>query len=228
MSAKKGAAAGAAALDRAAGVRTARLAPSTDDAPASRTRRAPPAPRRCDWCLGNELYMAYHDTEWGVPVHEDRGHFEFLVLEGAQAGLSWLTVLRKRDSYRKAFDNFDPARVARYNDRKIEGLLADPGIVRNRRKVESAITNARAFLAVQKEFGTFDRYLWGFVDGKPVRNRWKSISEIPATSDLAERVSADLKKRGFRFVGPTIIYAHLQAIGVINDHIASCFRYRQL
>ena len=205
-------------------------APATEDAAGSRPSRLrePPAQPRCDWCLGNELYTAYHDTEWGVPVHDDRRHFEFLVLEGAQAGLSWLTVLRKRDSYRKAFDDFDPVRVARYNERKVASLLADPGIVRNRKKVESAITNAQAFLAVRTEFGTFDRYLWGFVDGRPVRNRWKSISEIPATSELAERVSADLKKRGFRFVGPTIIYSHLQAIGVINDHLVGCYRYKQV
>jgi len=205
-------------------------APATEDGGGSRRvlRREPQAPRRCDWCLGNELYITYHDTEWGVPVHEDRRHFEFLVLEGAQAGLSWLTVLRKRDSYRKAFDDFDPVRVARYNGGKVESLLADPGIVRNRKKVESAVANAKAFLAVRKEFGTFDRYLWGFVNGRPVRNRWKSLSEIPATSELAERVSADLKKRGFRFVGPTIIYAHLQAIGVINDHLVGCYRYRQV
>ena len=189
---------------------------------------APATEKRCDWCLGNELYMAYHDTEWGVPVHDDRRHFEFLILEGAQAGLSWLTVLRKRESYRKAYDGFDPARVARYNDRKVASLLADPGIVRNRKKVESSITNAQAFLTVRKEFGTFDRYLWGFVDGKPVRNRWKSISEIPTTSELAVRLSADLKKRGFRFVGPTIIYSHLQAVGVINDHLEGCFRHKQV
>ncbi len=196
--------------------------------PPQRIDPAPDGLRRCDWCLGDELYLAYHDTEWGVPVHEDRRHFEFLILEGAQAGLSWLTILRKREAYRAAYDGFRPERVARYDERKVATLLADPGIVRNRLKVESSIANAQAFLAVRKEFGTFDRYLWGFVGGKPVRNRWKRLSDIPTTSDLAQQVSADLKKRGFRFVGPTIIQSHLQAIGIINDHLVDCFRYSQV
>jgi DNA-3-methyladenine glycosylase I len=167
----------------------------------------------------------YHDEEWGVPVHDERKHFEFLVLEGAQAGLSWSTILRKREGYRAAYRGFDPAAVARFNTQSVARLLADPRIVRNRLKIESSIGNARCFLKVQEQFGSFDRYLWGFVDGKPVVNRWTELSQIPASTPLSDRVSSDLRKRGFRFVGTTIVYAHLQAVGVVNDHLVSCFRH---
>lgn len=184
--------------------------------------------KRCPWCEGTEIYLAYHDEEWGTPVHDDRVQFEFLVLEAAQAGLSWLTVLRKRDSYRAAYDDFDVAKVARYGKRKTDSLLADPGIIRNRLKVEASINNAARFIEVQEEFGSFDRYLWGFVDGRPVRNHWKDLSEVPARTELSDRVSKDLKERGFRFVGSTIIYSHLQATGLVNDHLVDCFRYREL
>ncbi len=185
---------------------------------------------RCDWAVssGSDLYREYHDTEWGVPVHDDDRHFAFLTLEGAQAGLSWLTVLKKRDNYYRAFDGLRPERVARYNAAKIERLLADPGIVRNRLKVESTVSNARAFLEVKEEFGSFDRYIWDFVQGRPVKNRWKSIAQVPPRSELSDRVSADLKRRGFRFVGTTIVYAHLQACGLVNDHIVGCFRRSQV
>lgn len=164
----------------------------------------------------------------GVPVHDDRKHFEFLVLEGAQAGLSWATILKRRENYRKAYDNFDPARVANYDEAKVEELLANAGIIRNRKKIESSINNAKRFLEVQQEFGSFDKYIWRFVDYKPVINSWKTLSEIPANTELSDEISKDLKKRGFSFVGSTIIYAHIQAIGLVNDHIVSCFRYRQL
>jgi DNA-3-methyladenine glycosylase I len=183
---------------------------------------------RCAWSLGSPRYIAYHDHEWGVPVHDDRKLFEFIVLEGAQAGLSWSTVLNKRENYRKAFDGFDPKKVARYTPKRVEKLLRNAGIIRNRLKVESAISNARAFLAVQQEFGSFDRYIWGFVNGKPVQNRWKTLKQIPARTPLSDRISKDLKKRGFRFVGSTIVYAHMQATGMVNDHLVNCFRYRQL
>jgi DNA-3-methyladenine glycosylase I len=186
------------------------------------------APTRCAWSTSDPLYILYHDEEWGVPMHDDQKLFEFLVLEGAQAGLSWITILRKRENYRKAFDNFDANKVARYNDRKIEKLLNDPGIVRNRLKINATIQNARAFLQVQEEFGSFDKYIWGFVEGKPVVNRWKTLKEIPAKTPLSETISKDLVKRGFRFVGPTIVYAHLQATGVVQDHLVSCFRYKEL
>jgi len=169
--------------------------------------------------------LRYHDEEWGEPVHEDRKHFEFLILEGAQAGLSWITILRKREGYRAAYRGFDPAAVARFTTKSAARLLADPGIVRNRLKIESSISNARCFLAVQEQLGSFDRYLWGFVDGKPVVNRWAELSQIPASTPLSDRVSQDLKQRGFRFVGTTIVYAHLQAVGVVNDHLVSCFRH---
>jgi DNA-3-methyladenine glycosylase I len=182
-------------------------------------------PARCPWPTGDPLMQRYHDEEWGVPVHDDRKHFEFLVLEGAQAGLSWSTILRKREGYRAAYRGFDPNVVARFTARSIARLLADPGIVRNRLKIESSVGNARAFLTVQQEFGSFDRYLWGFVDGKPVVNRWTELSHIPASTPLSDRVSKDLKQRGFRFVGTTIVYAHLQAVGVVNDHLTSCFRH---
>ncbi len=172
--------------------------------------------------------IAYHDEVWGVPVHDDRELFEFLILEGAQAGLSWSTVLKKRERYLEVFAGFDPAKVARFDSRKKKRLLADPGIIRNRLKVDSAVRNACAFLKVQKEFGSFDDYLWSFVDGKPIRNRWKSLREIPAKTELSDRLSKDLKKRGFNFVGSTICYAFLQATGVVNDHVVSCFRYKSI
>jgi len=183
---------------------------------------------RCGWSVSDPQYIRYHDREWGVPVHDERLHFEFLVLEGAQAGLSWLTVLKKRQAYRLAYDGFDPHLVAAYDDVKRAELLANAGIVRNRLKVASSIENARHFLEVQKEFGSFDKYIWAFVDGKPVRNHPRTLADIPATSELSDRVSKDLKKRGFRFVGSTIIYAHLQATGIINDHLVSCFRSAEL
>lgn len=174
--------------------------------------------QRCAWSTTDPLYIRYHDEEWGVPLHDDRALFEFLVLEGAQAGLSWITILRKRENYRRAFHNFDPARVARYNERSLARLLADTGIVRNRLKLNAAIQNARAFLKVQDQFGSFDRYIWGFVDGRPVVNRWRSLSEIPAKTPLSETISRDLIRRGFRFVGPTIVYAHMQATGMVKNH----------
>ena len=170
----------------------------------------------------------YHDKEWGVPVHDDRLLFEFLILEGAQAGLSWSTILNKRENYRKAFDGFDPSKVARYGEARIQKLLQNEGIVRNRLKVAAAVANAKAFLAVQKEFGSFDAYIWRFVDGRPVRNAWREISEIPARSAISDAMSKDLVSRGFRFVGSTICYAHMQATGMVNDHLTSCFRYAEL
>ena len=182
------------------------------------------AVNRCAWATG-ELSTAYHDTEWGVPIHDDRLLFEFLILEGAQAGLSWITILKKRRNYRQAFAEFHPEKVARYDARKIKKLLGDPGIVRNRLKVESAVQNARAFLAVQKGFGSFDAYIWSFVDGKPIRNRWKTSSEIPARTELSDAISRDLSRRGFKFVGSTICYAFMQAVGLVNDHTADCFLY---
>jgi DNA-3-methyladenine glycosylase I len=181
---------------------------------------------RCPWCLATDRYIRYHDEEWGVPVHDDRKHFEFLILEGAQAGLSWLTVLNKREGYRKAFADFDPARVARFTPARIEKLLLDPGIIRNRLKVNSAVNNARRFLKVQEEFGAFDRYVWQFVNGKPRVNKWKTLKQIPPTSPESDALSKDLVRRGFKFVGSTVIYAHMQACGLINDHLVDCFRYR--
>ena len=186
-------------------------------------------PGRCTWANpADALMVDYHDREWGVPVHDDRTHFEFLVLEGAQAGLSWATILRKREAYRRAFGGFDPGKVARYTEKKIASLLADPGIVRNRMKIEAAVKNARAFLAVQDEFGSFDAYCWRFVGGKPLVNRRKAIRDIPATSPESDAFSKDLKRRGFGFVGSTIIYAHMQAVGMVNDHVVECFRYGPL
>jgi DNA-3-methyladenine glycosylase I len=183
---------------------------------------------RCPWSLAvDDDYRRYHDEEWGVPVREDRKHFEFLVLEGAQAGLSWATVLRKREGYRRAFADFDPERVARFKPNKLERLLEDPSIVRNRLKVAATVTNARCFLEVQKEFGSFDDYVWGFVDGRPIVNKWKQQSEVPATSVVSDALSKDLKKRGFKFVGSTIIYAHMQATGIVNDHLVSCYRHAE-
>jgi DNA-3-methyladenine glycosylase I len=169
--------------------------------------------------------MTYHDTEWGVPVHDDRKQFEFLTLESAQAGLSWLVVLRKREAYRRAFADFDPERVARFTEKRIEKLLADPGIIRNRLKITAAVTNAQKFLEVQEEFGTFDKYIWGFVDGRPIKNQFATNKQVPATSKESDALSKDLKQRGFKFVGSTIVYAHMQAIGMVNDHLVSCFRH---
>ena len=184
--------------------------------------------KRCGWAGTDPLYVAYHDAEWGVPLHDDRALFEFLVLEGAQAGLSWSTILRKRDAYRHAFDRFDPEKVARYNKRKVSTLLADAGIVRNRAKIESAIKNAKAFLEVQAEFGSFDAYQWRFVDGRPLQNRWRTVREVPAHTGQSDTMSKDLKSRGFTFVGSTIIYAHMQAVGMVNDHLVDCFRHREV
>lgn len=182
-------------------------------------------PMRCDWAGSDPLYLAYHDEEWGVPVHDDRRLFEFLVLEGAQAGLSWLTILRKRENYHRAFDGFDPQRVARYDDAKRAALLADAGIVRNRAKIDAAIGNARATLEIQAQFGSLDAWLWRFVDGVPRINRWKSLAEVPAESDTSRAMSRELQRRGMRFVGPTICYAFMQATGMVNDHLAGCFRH---
>jgi DNA-3-methyladenine glycosylase I len=183
---------------------------------------------RCPWPGEHEFYIRYHDEEWGVPLHDDRKLFEFLVLEGAQAGLSWATILRKREAYRRAFAGFDPAKVARFGARDVRRLLGDAGIVRNRAKIAAAVANARAFLEVQREFGSFDRYIWGFVAGKPIRNRRRSLSHLPARTPLSDRISGDLRARGFRFVGPTIVYAHMQATGMVNDHLVSCFRWREV
>jgi DNA-3-methyladenine glycosylase I len=183
---------------------------------------------RCEWCLGHEIYEHYHDSEWGVPVYDDQIQFEFLTLEAAQAGLSWLTVLKKRDNYRKAFADFDPVIVATYDADKIEALLQDPGIIRNRLKVNAAVNNAKRFLEVQAEKGSFSNYIWSFTDGKPVINAWKSLKELPAKTSLSDAISKDLIKRGFKFVGSTIIYAHLQATGIVMDHITSCHRYEPL
>jgi DNA-3-methyladenine glycosylase I len=180
--------------------------------------------KRCHWVGPDPLYVEYHDTEWGVPLHDDRKLFEFLVLEAAQAGLSWITILRKRENYRAAFADFDAEAVARFNRRSVERLLRDPGIVRNRHKVEAAVGNARAFLAVQEEFGSFDRYVWRFVDGRPIQGRWKTTRDVPAKTSESEAMSKDLIQRGFRFVGPTICYAHMQATGMVNDHQLDCFR----
>jgi DNA-3-methyladenine glycosylase I len=185
--------------------------------------------KRCAWVGGADpLMLEYHDREWGVPIHDDRKHFEFLVLEAAQAGLSWAIVLKKREGYRRAFAEFDPEKVARFTARKIEKLVTNPEIVRNRMKIEAAVRNARAFLGVQEEFGSFDSYCWRFVDGKPRLNRWKVMREIPATSPESDAFSKDLKRRGFSFVGSTIIYAHMQAVGMVNDHLVDCFRYGEV
>jgi DNA-3-methyladenine glycosylase I len=184
--------------------------------------------KRCDWANGSDLLQSYHDHEWGVEVHDDRTLFEFLVLEGAQAGLSWSTVLRKREAYRKAFDNFDSGKISRYSGKAVARLLANPGIIRNRLKINATIANARAFLQVRKEFGSFDRYIWQFVDGKPIRNAWKTMAEIPASTPVSVAMSKDLQKRGFKFVGPTICYAFMQAVGMVNDHVVGCFRYKEI
>jgi len=183
---------------------------------------------RCPWCGDDPLYVDYHDREWGVPVRDDRTLFEFLTLEGAQAGLSWLTILRKREAYRRAFAGFDPVEIASWGDEAVARLMADPGIVRNRLKIKAAIGNARAFLDVQRAFGSFADYIWRFVDGRPIQGSWRSIADLPPTTPLAETISRDLKRRGFRFVGPTIVYAHMQATGMVNDHLVGCFRHRQV
>jgi len=183
---------------------------------------------RCAWAGTDPLYVAYHDQEWGVPVHEDRVLFEFLILEGAQAGLSWMTILKKRENFRAAFDQFDPQVVARYDERKVAELLANPGIIRNRLKLEAAIQNARALLNVNEEFGSFDAYIWRFVGGRPKVNAWKTMQEIPAQTEEARTLSKDLLQRGFKFVGPTICYAHMQATGMVNDHTVDCFRYQEI
>lgn len=185
--------------------------------------------KRCQWCENSfDDYVRYHDEEWGVPVHNDKKHYEFLVLEGAQAGLSWSTVIKKREGYRKAFANFDYKKVAIYDEAKIEVLLQDPSIIRNQLKVKSAVNNAQRFLEVQKEFGSFDTYIWKFVGGKPIVNSWKTMSEVPASTKESDALSKDLKKRGFKFVGTTIIYAHMQACGLVNDHTTDCFRYNEV
>ncbi len=183
--------------------------------------------RRCEWAV-SDLMIRYHDTEWGVPVHNDRRLFEFLILEGAQAGLSWETVLKKRAAYRQAFDNFDAKRIARYTSGKAKQLLGNPGIIRNRLKIKAATQNARAFLAIQQEFGSFNRYIWQFVGGKPIRNSWRSLKQLPARTAESDAMSKDLKKRGLTFVGSTICYAFMQAVGMVNDHVTSCFRHRKV
>jgi DNA-3-methyladenine glycosylase I len=194
--------------------------------PRSASKTAPPV-TRCSWAQGDEM-SAYHDAEWGVPLHDDRGLFEFLILEGAQAGLSWSTILRKRENYRKALDRFDPRKIAAYDDRKIAALLEDAGIVRNRLKIAATVSNAEAFLAVRKEFGSFDAYIWSFVGGRPVQNRWRSPGDVPAKTARSDAMSKDLARRGFRFVGSTICYAFMQATGMVNDHLTGCFRHREL
>lgn len=183
---------------------------------------------RCPWCLSDPLYIAYHDREWGVPVHHDRKWFEFLVLEGAQAGLSWFLILKKRESYRLAYDGFDFAKVAAYDAAKIAALLADPGVIRNRSKIAASVGNARAFSKIREEFGSFDNYIWPFVHNRPILNRWKTLEQLPARTGLSDSLSKDLIRRGFKFVGSTIIYAHMQATGMVNDHLTSCFRYKEL
>jgi DNA-3-methyladenine glycosylase I len=183
--------------------------------------------QRCAWAK-NDLAIEYHDNEWGVPLHDDRALFEFLILEGAQAGLSWDTILRKRDNYRAAFDNFDPAKVAQYTEKKCEKLLKNEGIIRNRLKIASAVGNAKAFLKVQKEFGSFDRYAWGFVGGKPIVNKTTTVADIVAKTEISDAISKDLRKRGFNFVGSTIMYAFMQATGMVNDHLVTCFRYKEV
>jgi len=194
----------------------------------SRRSFVPKKLKRCAWPSTDPLMIAYHDEEWGVPLHDDRKIFEFLVLEGMQAGLSWSTVLHKRENFRKAFHGFDPVKIAKYGKRDVDRLLSNAGIIRNRLKIQAAVNNARCFLDVQKEFGTFDAYIWRFVGGKPIRNRFKSLSELPATSPESDALSKDLKARGFKFVGSTIMYAHMQATGMVNDHLVDCFRHRQL
>ena len=187
-----------------------------------------PPVKRCQWCESSELYRTYHDTEWGVPVFDDRKHFEFLVLESAQAGLSWITILKKRENYRRAYDGFDPKKVARYTEKKKATLLADPGIIRNRLKIEASINNAVLFLEIQKEFGSFSDYIWGFSKGKQVTGKWKTLAEIPARTELSDLIARDMKKRGFKFLGSIILYSHMQATGIVNDHLTSCYRYKEV
>lgn len=183
---------------------------------------------RCTWCLGNTLYEAYHDKEWGVPVYDDATLFEFLILETFQAGLSWITVLRKRENFRTAFDNFDYRKIANYQQDKIDGLLKDAGIIRNKLKVNATVTNAQAFIKIQEEFGSFSKYIWGFINGEPIKNTSKTLNDIPANTPLSDTVSKDLKKRGFKFVGSTVVYAHMQATGMVNDHEMDCYRYDEV
>jgi len=184
--------------------------------------------KRCSWCEGSDIYIDYHDKEWGVPVFDDKKQFEFLVLESAQAGLSWLTILKRRDNYRKAYDNFDPVKVANYGDRKIKEMLNNEGIIRNKLKINASVNNAQLFLDIQKEYGSFCDYLWGFVDNKQVVNKWKTLSEVPVNTKLSDAITKDLKGRGFKFMGSTIMYAHLQATGIVNDHVIDCFRYKEV
>jgi DNA-3-methyladenine glycosylase I len=183
---------------------------------------------RCGWCLGDPLYESYHDTEWGVPVRDDDTLFEFLILETFQAGLSWITVLRKRENFRKAFDRFNYKKIATYDQKKVDSLLQDPGIIRNKLKVNATISNAKAFMDIQEEFGSFSTYIWDFVDGEPIKNKWEDYKNAPATTAISDAISKDLKKRGFKFVGSTVIYAHMQATGVVNDHEVNCFRYHEV
>ena len=185
-------------------------------------------PKRCEWVKDNSLEQEYHDHEWGVPVYDDRVLFEFLILEGAQAGLSWSTILNKREGYREAFDNFDVKKIVRYSDKRIAKLLDNAKIVRNKLKINATITNAKCFIEVQKEHGSFSEYIWGFVDNKTIQNKWKSLKEIPSSTELSNSISKDLKKKGFKFIGLTIIYAYMQAIGMVNDHVTSCFRYKEI
>lgn len=184
--------------------------------------------QRCGWCIGDSLYEAYHDEEWGVPTYDDETLFEFLVLESFQAGLSWITILRKRENFRKAFDNFDYKIIAKYNQKKIDMLLQDAGIVRNKLKINATITNAKAFMKIQDELGSFSKYYWGFVDGKPIKNAFKNYKDAPANTPLSDKISKDLKKRGFKFMGTTVVYAHMQATGIVNDHEVGCFRYNEV
>lgn len=183
---------------------------------------------RCGWCLGDPLYEAYHDEEWGVPIHDEQKLFEFLILETFQAGLSWITILRKRENFREAFDDFDYKKVAKYSEEKIQELLLNPGIIRNKLKVRSAVTNAQLFMKIQEEFGSFDKYIWSFVDHKPLQNKVENYKNAPATTEVSDKLSKDLKKRGFKFVGSTVVYAHMQATGMVNDHEVSCFRYEEV
>jgi DNA-3-methyladenine glycosylase I len=183
---------------------------------------------RCSWCGNDPLYVEYHDTEWGVPVYDDDKLFEFLILETFQAGLSWITVLRKRENFRKAFDNFDYKKIAKYSEKKYDELLQDAGIIRNKLKIKATISNAQNFMEIQKEFGSFSKYIWSFTNGKPIKNKFKKLSEAPATTELSDKLSKDLKKRGFKFVGSTVIYAHMQATGMVNDHMTDCFRYDEV
>jgi len=183
---------------------------------------------KCDWCVGNSLYEAYHDEEWGVPVYDDDMLFEFLILETFQAGLSWITILRKRENFRKAFDEFNYKKIANYNQNKIDELLVDSGIIRNKLKIKATISNAQAFIKIQQDFGSFSDYIWKFTEGKPIKNKFNSLSEVPANTSLSDSISKDLKKRGFKFVGSTVVYAHMQATGMVNDHLVSCFRYNEV